>query len=105
VKTSQVLYKAADVLGALGWCQGRLQDEEGRVCAYGAIKVALDADPFGYAGSHAITAAFAFNRANGTTSITTYNDELGRTKEEVQAAFRRAAWQAAQLEEAAKDDW
>jgi hypothetical protein len=37
---AEIAYKAADILAERGLCKGRNQDAEGRVCFWGAIRIA-----------------------------------------------------------------
>lgn len=39
---SEICEKAIEVLDDRGWCQGMIQDEDGRVCALGALGHAMN---------------------------------------------------------------
>jgi hypothetical protein len=83
------LLQAADVLRERGWCQHSLSDG-GRFCAEGAIREAVD-------GTLAKTSPL--DRARGLLKkhlgvkyIAVWNDDPGRTKEQVIDALETAAW-------------
>jgi hypothetical protein len=79
------LINAADYIEKHGWCQNTYWDEQGRVCALGAIRRAnaLTRD--------ANDAAFKMLRfLDG--SVHGWNDAPGRTKEEVVAVLRKVAY-------------
>jgi len=39
MNASEIAFKAADYIAKHGWCQGKLQDSEGKVCLEGAIMI------------------------------------------------------------------
>lgn len=87
----KLLFDAADLIEERGWCQHTRQDESGAMCILGAISVAHDGDAHsqwstGPAGS--LMASYL------GTSPAPWNNEFGRTKEEVVAAMRAAALSA-----------
>lgn len=81
---ADVLERAADVLDERGWCQGRLSDDDKRVCARGAIDLAT------CWFVEAVSAEDALQAHVGAV-VTTWNDDASRTKTEVQAAMRECA--------------
>jgi hypothetical protein len=91
VTEADVLHRAADLLEEFGWCQGRMgSKQEGMFCISGAVNEAvrelgynytrLPSDPLYVSGTR-------FFGGNGPR----WNDEAGRTKEEVVSALRSAA--------------
>lgn len=42
-----VLARAADVIRERGWCRDAFQNDQGQVCAIGAIRIAVGGDAFG----------------------------------------------------------
>ena len=74
-----VLFDAADYIEQHGWCQHRLRDGD-KVCAIGAI---------GFLVKN-IEAIGRFRSFLGGR-IDTWNDTVGRTKDEVVAALRACA--------------
>jgi hypothetical protein len=80
------LLKTADLLDVKGWIQGKWADGRGAHCMLGAI------------GSTVGTGSLLYWRLKrevrkqiGTFEIPNWNDEKGRTQEEVTSALRRAA--------------
>ncbi len=71
-----------------GWCQGRMSDATGNVCAYSAIK-AVDVAGCGHA---------LWGRIHGP--ITEWNDRHGQTAENVAATMEQAAdqWEREQVQ-------
>lgn len=86
----QHLLKAADYIEKYGWCQGKMQKTTGEVCALGALiivnnhKTAVDSFT---------SAQHEFERRKRLkrSGITVWNDEPGRTKEQVIKSMRRIA--------------
>jgi hypothetical protein len=79
----RMLLDAADLIEERGWCQGSYSDQDGRVCAIGAIV---------RAGNHQhYRRAEAMMMMVVGMSVVGWNDIKGRTKEEVITALRRAA--------------
>lgn len=95
--------KAVEVLEQRGWCQGKLEATDGRVCAVGALRAAAWGDPYSrtFPGEEkvdvepveraldAVNAVLSGPRAR--SMIVSFNDEPGRTAEEVIDLFRRVA--------------
>lgn len=97
---AEVLTRAADVIDERGWCQGEAWAPGGQVCAHGAIWEALGIDRIDYDQGELTTGARpvfgaacdAIRRHIGPgRSVTGWNDEPGRTKDDVTAALRAAA--------------
>lgn len=108
-----LLTRAADIIEERGWYQGSWAGNDGCVCAWGALNIAIaeaaglvndeaakPPDPDFFPGdlynAHAeaeLVLSRTINRAANDTyvGIEKWNDEPGRTKEEVQAMLRRAA--------------
>lgn len=82
----EVLRRAADYIEQHGWCQNTMSTPSGRVCLVGAL---LAAAPD--AGSAQVTRIL--DRLG--PGIVSWNDYVGRTKEEVTARLRSAAEQGA----------
>lgn len=76
--------RAAEIIRAKGWCQGKMYDDDGRCCALGAIRAAA---PFGDRFKELIDAFTNY----GTDGVIKFNDADGRTKEEVLEVFDRIA--------------
>lgn len=69
-----------------GWCQGRLEDDDGNVCPYGALKRASH-----FVKKHRpyeLLQEAVFETAG--TSVVSFNDSKSTTKRDVLAAFDRA---------------
>lgn len=93
---SEVLDRAADLLGEWGWCQGGARKGDS-FCALGAIWFAASgAPPVGvtlpYTGERSLYLAGrdAFGRVTGG-NLGSWNDEPGRTKKQVVVKLREAA--------------
>jgi len=99
-----LLQRAADIITERGWHQGNYTDPKGcGVCALGAIHIAYAEaksrpHPFLYvsglskwAEDPPLKAAYDGLRDQIGDWISDWNDEEGRTAEEVMAAFRAAA--------------
>lgn len=84
-EVGRVLLAAADYIEAHGWCQGRVEDDAGNVCAIGGIDKACN----GY-WIRANTRE-RFRSYLGRGLISNWNNAPGRTKEEVVHALRSAA--------------
>lgn len=91
----QDLLHAAEFLEIYGWCQGRMGDLSGRVCAYGAIKEASGSDYFREPLYKFATHLGLLYRAGDIRSmageVARWNDVPTRTKQEVLNALREAA--------------
>lgn len=87
-EASCVLVRAAAIVDR-GWCQGRLRDGLGNVCAQGALLEASGRlDGFSPLFMEAMRRLI---RGVGHHDITAWNDFPGRRREEVSAAMRKAA--------------
>lgn len=89
--TARVLRAAAWYIEEHGWCQGRWENEEGKVCLDGAILRVMGQ----FAGHKNFSARYipiigALGPEVGYSPIG-FNDTDGRTEQEVTAALRRAA--------------
>jgi hypothetical protein len=85
-----MLTAAADLIEQRGWCQRKFQDDDGRLCVEGAIYhglAVLDRVCF--------DAVRILRRHIGDDSLIRWNDQPGRTQDQVVAALRAAAEQAA----------
>lgn len=97
METADILEKAAEVLDARGWCQGHYQDDQGQLCAVGAIRVATwgtarwdHSNAVEYLASR--MAQEAMSAHLGVEDIAVgWNDRPGRTKDEVIDTFKHAA--------------
>lgn len=88
----RVLLRAADVIEECGWCQGAYSMMDGRVCAIGAIKVAIGLSPDDDEEDTAfVIARRAMSDALGVQFVHEWNDDEKRTKEEVTAKLRAVA--------------
>lgn len=97
---SEILLKAADLIEQKGWTRyGYARDEDGNdvnptsrhavcFCAIGAIRASANDRGL---GSLSRTAVRFAEDALDCNSLDDWNDEFGRTKEEVVEALRRAA--------------
>ncbi len=81
----ETLLDAADQLERRGWCQGRTVDNEGRMCALGALIAVA-----GHATHDEWLAHVKLQEVVGDR-VDLWNDAPERTKEDVVAAFRQAA--------------
>lgn len=79
------LLKAADYIEEHAWCQGTIEDSAGRVCLVGALT------KVGGWESYA-TVTDDLSHVLGNTNIVRWNNTPGRTKAEVVAALRGAAF-------------
>lgn len=81
----QMLLRAADYIEEHGWCQHKLKDDEGRVCLLGAIWK-VDGEGLNFMPR--------VDRAAGVDAggLISWNNALGRTKQEVVDVLRRAAY-------------
>lgn len=84
---ADVLNAAADLIEENGWCQGWSEDSLGRHCTLGAVAAVGKPEP-----AEVITNAVEhLRRATGVVGVASWNDEDGRTKEEVVETLRKAA--------------
>ncbi len=88
--TAEVLDRAADYIEQHGWCQGEFS-KNGAVCVSGAISRVLGVE-FYRADNRVYDAKNAFARhLKSDDPPCVWNDEDGRTQEEVIATLREAA--------------
>lgn len=69
-----------------GWCKGRLEDDDGNVCMYGAIE---RASPRRKRGPYDLIRKAVFD-AGWIDEASTFNDYKSTTKSDVLAVFDRA---------------
>ena len=83
-EVGQALLKAADFIEEYGWCQGRVEESDGRVCMLGAISYVTD----GHWNS-------PYKKIASLLGVpgSVWNDRPERTAEEVTAFLRHAAYQ------------
>lgn len=81
---ADLLDDAADLIERRGWCQGRYQDTDGRLCSVGALAAANGDTLASY-----FPAVLVLSRRVG--DVVGWNDALGRTEQEVLDTFRAAA--------------
>ena len=93
MEVGEVLRKAADYIDEHGWAQGHWDCETGCVCADGAIiQVAGEEHSSQATTAFDVASDVAKMRSSGTCySIISWNDQPGRTKEEVTRLLRDAA--------------
>ena len=86
----RVLLDAADLLERDGWCQHRTRDDCGRYCALGAVQLVGHYSPFFKLvfDDFRIAERVLYSVVG---PIPAWNDQPGRTREEVCAALRQAA--------------
>lgn len=83
MKISTILEKAAERLDTHGWRQGLNGEIPGPNCALGAIRLLETGDPYG-TDSDAAMFANRWLCEHANVVVTTFNDTISRTKEEVQ---------------------
>jgi hypothetical protein len=86
---AKILLTAADFIEARGWCQGTMEDAQGRICPRQAIYYA---EPGDRKKRH--DASLMVARHLGLyfpSGLMVWNDEPGRTKTEVVSSLRAAA--------------
>lgn len=87
-EADQHLLQAADYINQYGWCQGTFKNEQGQVCIVGALGAVTQQ----YKSIH----IYSQMRLKITKLIgcgaTIWNDVPGRTKDEVVAMLRKAAY-------------
>jgi len=97
MNAQEILNSAADLLEKDGWCQGYPNNALGQRCALGAI---WDVEHYGPEAGQAedlVRQLITKKRYGGTVSatyplaISTWNDQPGRTAQEVIAVLREAA--------------
>lgn len=87
---TEMLAAVARLIESHGWCQGRYSDEDGRLCVLGAFRRLPGGQQVG-ALSAALEAVYL--EVEGETEdgqVGTWNDQPGRTKEEVIAMVQNA---------------
>ena len=104
--TAAVLRRAAGIVRERGWCRGTQQDELGRVCALGALNIALSGHVYSFRGPFRLdgwqpsnhpgmdAACHALYEAIGDDTfwcIPHWNNQPGRTADEVAQMLDRAA--------------
>jgi len=90
----KVLLDAADIIERRGWHRGSYESGYGAVCALGAINIAANgaALKFGPSSNDAVVRMTHYLVQTGyEDGVHSWNDQPGRTKEEVVAALRAAA--------------
>lgn len=92
--TVEILERAIVVLDERGWCRNTFVDGKGRVCALGAIHVAMGKsspvpDPRQPSvGVHEVTYAVR-ESIPGRDLLTRFNDQTAKSKRDVQRVFRK----------------
>jgi hypothetical protein len=84
MKTSDVLFKAGDVLRERGWCQG-YYERGGKHCAVGAMRASGQIDTYDASALFGFVATGA-----GVAAALQFNDALGRTAADVMFAMDAA---------------
>jgi hypothetical protein len=93
----QALFNAADYIDEHGWCQGKIRDCDGSVCALGAIFAVGSLNEGGQALSRAGIGAIVHmsdyinDGSRMIYSIESWNDMHIRTKDDVTSALRGCA--------------
>lgn len=97
---SEVMWKAAEHVDA-GWCQNRLEDAQGNVCAVGAIhKASRDIDQVKLSHSQSFSCRQALCETlieqgllpvGSFSGIARWNNAAGRTAQEVAEMMRKTA--------------
>lgn len=96
-EASKLLLRAAALIEKHGWCQNYLISPEGKLCFAGAMKVAAYGIPFpSRPGAIQPTMEMAWDRFEKAVGVkwgraSKWNDEPGRTKDEVVAKIRSVA--------------
>lgn len=87
----KVFLRAAEILDERGWCQ-RAFNRDDKLCAYGALGAAIEGNVLKNTNTNWFNNLInRLKRKNKIEDLITWNDTKGRTKEQVQAAFRKAA--------------
>lgn len=91
-----ILNRAADIIDQHGLAKGTQRDSEGRFCIHGALNVALGRELNSYHGDFpGVEAIYRYLQSQGYTGCPTgfayWNNEPGRTKEEVVHVLREAS--------------
>lgn len=91
IKVDVLLLEAANILEHSGWCQYAMQDEKGRLCMLGAIKMAMYMkNVSGEYYQRSVIRVMQHIGGKTRYRIPEWNDEPGRTKAEVVKALRDA---------------
>ena len=77
----QLLHRTADYIEHHGWCQRRTVNDKGEVCIIGALNCVIT-------DKHTYYTAEAYLRQKVGSRVVRWNDQPGRTKEEVLALLR-----------------
>ena len=102
MKPSEVLARAVEVIETKGWHQGDFDNDEGCVCVWGAINIAMGgcASDAGCVGDgdesalHFLGTVLQGNENKYLSSVVDFNDAPGRTQEEVVAMLLGASLEA-----------
>lgn len=89
------LLKAAEYMSEHGWCQGDLEDADGRVCVAGAIKAVVRGKDRNLRSTSAVISLHEYLVKEygdncAAISIPAWNDDPDRTVEEVILALKQA---------------
>jgi hypothetical protein len=95
-----LLLKAAEYLDETGWCQRVFRDNQGQNCIAGAVALAKPTPgSYGLSGcsldpvlSEMLDRIQEALGVHEWGEVVAFNDAEGRTKEEIQALLRRAAY-------------
>jgi hypothetical protein len=96
--TSRILLRAAELIAERGWAQGGYEMEDGTLCALGAINYAAVGVPYYRRNAAGVAATQQLRRAVAQcprwfyASIDQWNDDPGRTAEEVIDTLIAAAY-------------
>lgn len=104
MKTSELLRKAADEIRRRGWRQEdfgsyEVDHKNCPVCAWGAVNIVVNGDPWSADLDTETIIDWMATKLELGASVPAWNDEIGRTVEEVLDAFERAAVAAEEEEE------
>jgi len=98
--TAEILYDAAEYIGEHGWLQGELSNSDGNVCAIGAINRVAESDTVADT-YNAIEALWKYLKlpdyGSGLHPVARWNDEPGRSAEDVILAMKCAAKEVDEL--------
>lgn len=95
-EASKLLLKAADLIERRGWCQNHYASQDGRLCYLGALKTVLGVPLDGVSHPLIGEAGLRMSKAVGRPCVWQWNDDTGRTQEEVVSKMRAVAlaWNA-----------
>jgi hypothetical protein len=88
----EVIERAIEIIVERGWCQRKLVDDDGRVCASEALRLAMLIYPQPMVAVRVavrLRRAAGFGRSAGV--LVDWNDHPGRTVENVVSTLKRAA--------------